>query len=132
MSFTLNCAERLKIERKRLGLKQSEAADLCFVARTTWGQYERGLVVPGGNALFYFASHGADIQYILTGKRSQGYDMSLTLEEEKLINQFRNASKSIKAAAIGALIAGNSPTTSINVSGHRNRVAGRDFHENKK
>ena len=130
MLFNELCASRLKSERKRLQLNQAEAADLCGVIRGTWGKYERGILVPGGNALVCFAANGADIQYILTGKRSQGY--ALTPDEENLINHFRNAPPNLKVAAVAGLIAGSAPTTSINVSGDGNRFAGRDYHVTKK
>ena len=132
--FDSHCLNRLKAERKRLGLRQAEIADLCGITRETWGQYERGLTVPGGNALACFAANGADIQYILTGKRS--YADALAPNEKKLIDHFRNAPPNVKAAAFAgltaALIAGSAPTTSINVSGDGNRFAGRDYHVTKK
>lgn len=64
------CSARLKEERVRLGLKQAEAAEICGVTREAWGKYERMKSIPGGDVLFSFAAAGADIQYILTGKRS--------------------------------------------------------------
>jgi transcriptional regulator with XRE-family HTH domain len=62
---------RLKEERIRLGLTQAKAAELCGVRREAWGQYERGSVAPGAPILFQFASHGADVQYLMTGKRNE-------------------------------------------------------------
>jgi len=61
---------RLKDERIRLGLKQAEAGDLCGVTREAWGKYERMQSVPGGDVLVSFAAAGADVNYILTGKRA--------------------------------------------------------------
>ena len=130
MTFNSHRANRLKLERKRLKFKQAEIAELCGVTRETWGKYERGILAPGGNSLACISDYGADIQYILTGKRSHGY--ALTPDEENLINQFRNAPPNVKAAAVACLVAGSAPSTSVNVSGDGNRFAGRDFHENKK
>lgn len=70
-NFSSQSSERLKSERLKLGLSQAQAADLCGVSREIWGKYERGNAVPGGEVLFSFAATGADIQYILTGIRSQ-------------------------------------------------------------
>ena len=86
--------------------------------------------MPGGDVLLSFAINGANIQYILTGEESGG--VSLTRDESDLITHFRKAPIAIKAAAMAALTAGNSASNSINVSGQGNRVAGRDFNENKK
>ncbi|MCI4412460.1 helix-turn-helix domain-containing protein [Klebsiella variicola] len=130
MSFKSQCVARLKSERKRLSLNQADAAAMCGVSRETWGKYERGAMVPGGDVLLSFAINGANIQYILTGEESGG--VALTRDESDLIYHFRKAPIAIKAAAMAALTAGNSASNSINVSGQGNRVAGRDFNENKK
>lgn len=130
MSFTSQCIIRLKSERKRLALSQAEAAALCGVSRETWGKYERGSIVPGGDVLLSFAMNGANVQFILTGQESGG--VALTRDEHDLINHFRNAPLAIKAAVFAALTAGNSVSNSVNVSGSGNRVAGRDYNENNK
>ncbi|WP_199143211.1 helix-turn-helix transcriptional regulator [Citrobacter braakii] len=84
MKFNSLCAERLKSERERLGLNQSQAADICGISREMWGKYERGKSTPGGDVLFSFAEFGADIQFILTGARSPE-----TPEEKALIENYR-------------------------------------------
>ena len=61
-------APRLKIERKRLGLSQAEAAQVCGVSREIWGKYERAMAVPGGDVIFAFASAGADIHFVKIGR----------------------------------------------------------------
>ena len=129
MSFTSQCIIRLKSERKRLALSQAEAAALCGVSRETWGKYERGSIVPGGDVLLSFAMNGANVQFILTGQESGG--VALTRDEHDLINHFRNAPLAVKAAVFAALTAGNSVSNSVNVSGNGNRVAGRDYNEKK-
>ncbi len=78
---------RLAEERKRLALKQAEAADLCGVRRESWGQYERGETAPGSQVLFHFAAAGADVAYILTGVR--GGPSRLSPLEEALLANFR-------------------------------------------
>nr|WP_198921984.1 helix-turn-helix domain-containing protein [Enterobacter ludwigii] len=120
----------MKSERKRLALSQAEAAALCGVSRETWGKYERGSIVPGGDVLLSFAMNGANVQFILTGQESGG--VALTRDEHDLINHFRNSPLAIKAAVFAALTAGNSVSNSVNVSGSGNRVAGRDYNENNK
>lgn len=60
---------RFAAERQRLGLLQSQLAEACGVSREMIGRYERGKAVPGGEVLFSFAELGADVQYVLTGRR---------------------------------------------------------------
>lgn len=70
-----------------------------------WGKYERGIAVPGGEVLAAFASVGADIQLILTGKSSK--DPCLSKDEIELIEIYRNAPLVLKTAALAALHAGS-------------------------
>ena len=71
---------RIKIERKRLSLTQAEAASLCEVTRVQWGRYERGDSEFGGRVLKAFGAIGAEIGYILTGKRKNLEDLEQPLE----------------------------------------------------
>lgn len=130
MKFDSHCADRLKEERKRLGLNQTLLADLCAISREMWGKYERGIAVPGGDVLLRFAVNGGDVQYVLTGVRDGG--VVLTRDELELIQVYRAASLPLRMAALAALTAGNAASSSVNVSGQGNRVAGRDYNENKK
>ncbi|MBA0180354.1 MULTISPECIES: helix-turn-helix domain-containing protein [Pectobacterium] len=131
VTFRSLCVERLKSERKRLSLNQADVAELCGVSRETWGKYERGSMVPGGDVLLSFAMAGANIQFVLTGEESGG--VALSRDEIELVKSFRAAPLAVKAAALGALTAGSSATAgSINVTGSGQRVAGRDYHEGKK
>jgi len=62
---------RLLEERKRLGLSQADAAAACGVSREMWGKYERGAASPGCDVMAAFSATGADVLYILTGRREQ-------------------------------------------------------------
>lgn len=66
--------ERIRIERKRLGLSQAEAGRLCGVARETWGKYERGVFEMGGAAFRAFIAAGADADFITTGHRTATFE----------------------------------------------------------
>lgn len=70
MSFESLSAPRIREERERLGLTQAQLSDLTGVSRESWGKYERGIQVPGGEVLFSFAAAGADVLYILKGVRT--------------------------------------------------------------
>ena len=71
MNFSSLVAGRLADERKRLFSSQADAATACGVSREMWGKYERGVAGIGGEVLFLFAAAGADVNYILTGQRTQ-------------------------------------------------------------
>lgn len=96
--------DRLKEARKLLGLSQSDAADLVGVTREHWGRCERGLAVPGGEVLAALAEAGADVRYILTGKRDFEPPMKLAAEEETMLDYFRQANKEARKAALRALL----------------------------
>lgn len=57
-------------ERKRLGLTQAAAADVCGVTRGMWLRYEKGKASMGSDVLTRFVQAGADANYIFTGVRA--------------------------------------------------------------
>ncbi|HGP2813929.1 TPA: helix-turn-helix domain-containing protein [Salmonella enterica] len=120
---------RLKEERGRLGLSQAAMGDIGGVKKLTQLNYEKGERSPDAAYLCAISKFGADIQFIVTGVRSAE---SLSDDEKTLIKSYRNAPLSVKAAALAALTAGSSASGSVNVSGNSNRVAGGDYHEEKK
>lgn len=65
---------RLKNERNRLGLTQSEIAKKCGVSREMWGKYERGVALAGSEVLFSLAAIGVDMDYILLGTRREVFE----------------------------------------------------------
>ena len=96
--------ERLKESRKDLGLNQSDAADLTGVTREHWGRCERGMGMPGGEVLAALANAGADVRYILTGKRDFDPPPKLTSEEETMLDYFKEASPAARKAALRELL----------------------------
>ncbi len=109
MSNFLPIGERLRAERERLGLNQTDFAALGGIGRKTQFNYESGERSPDGAYLSAIAAGGADINYILTGQR-QGAPV-LTPDERQLVEMFRAAPLAVKAAAIGALQGGSLGTT---------------------
>lgn len=103
--------DRLKEERKRLGLTQAEVAVLASVQRETWGRYESGALAPGMEVLEAFALAGADVQYVLTGTR--GYDPapSLKPDEEVLLDAYRALESSIRRRVLAFVLGGAPPPT---------------------
>ncbi|CAE15827.1 MULTISPECIES: helix-turn-helix domain-containing protein [Photorhabdus] len=132
MNFDSLCAARLKKERKRLSLKQDEAAQMCGVSREMWSKYERGVAVPGGDVWVAFALAGANVQFILTGTSSS--NVVLSPDESELVQYYRQAPLALKVAAVAALQSGlsNVSSTKQKITGNGNRIAGRDYNEHKK
>lgn len=62
--------DRLKEERGRLGFNQPDFAALAGRTKKTMIDYEKGTTCPDANFLAAIAAVGADVQYIVTGKRA--------------------------------------------------------------
>lgn len=92
--------ERLLEERDRLELSQPAMADAGRVTMRSQRNYEKGERFPDAAYLAAIADAGADIQYIVTGQRS---DMALTPDERELLALYRASSLTGKMAAVGAL-----------------------------
>lgn len=131
---------RILEERERLGLSQQEAANAAGVRREMWAKYEAG-AEPKAKVLAGMAAAGADVQYILTGKRQgQGIGEAavhqavldavdlLSLEKKVDAGQLAKAVvklvvKTVPAATVAASGSG------IHVSGGNNRIAGNNYQE---
>ncbi|WP_245934343.1 helix-turn-helix domain-containing protein [Bergeriella denitrificans] len=57
---------RLKEQRKFLGLSQAQAAENAGIERETWGKYERGVFMPGGDVLISFLSMGINVSALFS------------------------------------------------------------------
>ena len=105
MSVFLPIGERLREERERLGLNQTDFAAVGGVGRKTQFNYESGERAPDGAYLAAIAAAGADVLYILTGQRSGAVAPTPALkpEEAALLDNYRHASpegkKAIKATS---------------------------------
>ncbi|QUG76353.1 XRE family transcriptional regulator [Erwinia sp. E602] len=122
---------RLREERERLGFSQVAMGDLGGVRKQTQLKYEKGDNSPDATYLAMLSKFGLDVLYVVTGIRSAE---GLKTDEQELLGCYRVAPLAVKAAALAALTAGSSVTESraINVSGGSgNRIAGRDYNENK-
>lgn len=92
---------RLKAERKRLGLKSAELAQLGKVGTAAQSNYERGVRRPDSVYLAAIADAGVDVSYVVTGQRSA--EMVLSLEEQAMLAAYRQAPAAVKAAALAVL-----------------------------
>jgi DNA-binding XRE family transcriptional regulator len=93
---------RLLEEREKIWQTQQQAADYFGVSRVTWGQCERGNATPSGDVLAGLSDIGADVSYILTGKRCQ--PLASSPDEEMLMGAYRRATLAQKQAILGAAI----------------------------
>lgn len=94
----LNIGERLKEERARLGLNQSDFAFVAKVSKTTQFNYEKGERSPDAAYLEAVAAAGVDVLYILTGRRGALSETALTEDESTLLNHYRAMPESDRAA----------------------------------
>ncbi|REG68294.1 hypothetical protein C8E07_1396 [Paracidovorax citrulli] len=78
------------------------AASHAGISREMWSKYEAG-AEPGARVLAAVGAAGVDTQYVLTGER-EGAGSPLTPEEQMLLSYFRDASKEVRKAALGALL----------------------------
>lgn len=118
-------SDRLKAERKRLKIKAKDFAELTGIHPTRQSVYENNGFPEFGDYLEKAANLGVDVQYVLTGQRS---NMVLTPEERELLHLYRVATLPGKAAAIAALTAGGGPAVprqSVTISGdNKGYIAG--------
>ena len=69
MSKYLPIAQRLREEREKMQLNQSDFAAIAGATRKTQYNYEAGERSPDASYLAAIAEAGADVNYILTGVR---------------------------------------------------------------
>lgn len=81
--------ERLREERERLGLNQTEFGVLLGVSRGTQKNYELGASSLDLRYVTSLEERGVDAAYVLTGRRSTPLGQLFSAAEEELIYQFR-------------------------------------------
>ena len=107
MNNSSDFGNRLKTERKKLGLTQAQAAENCGVSARMWGDYERNISQPKAEQLFLFKNAGIDIDYVMTGKNNnvetfRQPENSLSNKELELLALFRQASELGQAVILSA------------------------------
>lgn len=101
MKRLLTIGDRIKEERNRLGFNQEDFAELAGLAKTKAAQsnYENGHRAPNADYLARLDAAGADIFYIITGKRVWEREVPLSPDELEMLELYRAAKKEIRAAA---------------------------------
>ncbi len=100
----MNISERLREERKRLGLNQVDFGAAGGVRKLAQINYESGERQPDAGYLAAVAAAGADVRYILTGEREGPPPVVLTAEEQLLLEYYRDAPAAVRKAAMAVLL----------------------------
>ncbi|UVA80501.1 helix-turn-helix domain-containing protein [Pandoraea commovens] len=100
---------RLKAERKRLGINQTDFSAIAGVQKNAQSNYESDVRSPDAAYLAAVAKAGVDVAFVVTGVPS---DSALTEDEVDLVRRYRGAPDVVKAVAIAALTAGAAPSSS--------------------
>ncbi|WP_310609211.1 helix-turn-helix transcriptional regulator [Limnohabitans sp.] len=91
--------KRLRNERERLGHSQEAFGALGGVRKQAQHMYESGTRRPDSDYLERLADAGADVLYILTGKRSQSVAEVelLPVDERTMLDNYRHAPDAVRA-----------------------------------
>lgn len=110
--------ERLREERKRLKLSQTELATLAGTTKNSQLNYEKGKICPSATYLAAIAKAGVDVQYVLTGQRAAA--PVLTPRQKALIDLYEAAPPSIQTAALAVLTTGQSGMSGVHIGRDNN------------
>ncbi|MEM5401939.1 helix-turn-helix transcriptional regulator [Paraburkholderia unamae] len=80
---------RLKQERRRLSMNQTEFANAGGVQKQAQFTYEKGMRYPDASYLAGIAEIGVDVLYLLTGRASDPATLALEHDEERLLAGYR-------------------------------------------
>ena len=106
-----NFGERLRQERKRLGLTQDELAEQGGVKKGAQFNYENGVRNPDVDYLLAIAAIGVDTQYLLHGEPSK---TNLSDDETELLFGYRNLDIRGKAGVLGMVeTLGTAPSDAV-------------------
>ena len=116
---------RLKNERLRLNLGQSDIANATDVSLKTVQRWEKEIAIPS-DKLAVLANFGIDIQYVITGQRSSA---ALSLDEAFILDKIRQASLEPRNKIL-MLLLGSTDATSNVVSNKDNTVQSQQVGDN--
>lgn len=96
---------RLRQERERLGINQSDFAKIGGASKRSQIDWEKGTLVPNAEFLALVAEIGVDVSYVLTGKYATAV---LSKEESDVVAGYRTLDMRGKAGVL-SLISGMAP-----------------------
>lgn len=116
----MTIGERLKQERERLRLSQPAFAAVAGTTKQTLFSWETGKTSPDGFQMAALAEAGVDVLYVLTGEYVGGAapGPGLTAEEQTLVSYYREASREVRRAALGALIGATAQGGGVSLTNH--------------
>ncbi|MNG64103.1 transcriptional repressor DicA [compost metagenome] len=109
-------AARLREERSKIGESQSSMAEKFGVSARTWGKYERGETMPDALTLSRLGGElGIDVAYVLTGQKTSNTVDSISMEEQKLIENYRAMDEAarLNIQAVGDAFAQSKPNLKV-------------------
>jgi transcriptional regulator with XRE-family HTH domain len=83
---------RLRDERARLGVSQTELANVCGIAKNTQLNYEKDERSPDAPYLLLANKAGVDVHYVLFGERLPAAADQLSPLEAEVLSYFRDLS----------------------------------------
>lgn len=105
MLIAQNLGERLREERDRLGLNQTDFGVQAGVSRGTQKAYELESSSPDIRYIMALQEMKVDVHYVLTGSRVSAEVGSLTQDESSLLEQFRKLPESDRAGTVKMITA---------------------------
>ena len=93
----MEISDRLREERLRLGLSQTELAEKAGIAKNTQHNYEKGIRQPDAAYLTAVADAGVDILYVIRGLRTPGHEEALSAREMAILANYRALSEEDQA-----------------------------------
>lgn len=99
MLIAPSAGERLREERDRLGLNQTDFGVQAGVSRGTQKAYELETSSPDISYLMALQGMGVDVQYVLTGMRISTEVGNLSADEAGLLEHYRQLPEADRAGA---------------------------------
>ncbi len=96
-------SERIKLERKRLNLSQTEFGEACGITLRSQQNYENGSRNPDSEYLRRANELGVDINYLITGKPASA---SVSDDESLILDSFRALDDETKKIAMRVFLGG--------------------------
>lgn len=91
--------ERLREERKRLGISQRGLCEIAGISQPSQVSYEKGGGNPPGEYWQALAEHGFDVQYIFSGNRSENLPGRPIPMEQVTVEQLEDTLEMLQESA---------------------------------
>lgn len=101
----MTIGERLKEERSRLGLSQTDLGAAGGVGKTTQINYEKGTGTPDAKYLAAVEELGVDVLYVVTGRRVPVSDQLIAIDELEMVMNVRGLLSEDKEAVRRLMLA---------------------------